>query len=607
MTFTAFILLFQIFLPGSSPGHSGSIVELGDSLVRATLDWPDQSPEGGFVFTAPDGRLTQTWVNELTDLEAVKRNKQLFLMIRWPDIKANKPVLYLEGILSGFSIYQNNRLIYPDSLLQKPETIRYNQFHIIPVDTTVKPIRLFLRLNFDHILELGSSRKLLAGDQTDILEHTIRYQQDSLVMAIANLLMGFTLLILANIILLSFLKFPRSIRKILVPFAWLFLVAAVDYLFTANYAFMPVSPIDFHPVVYAVVPLTIIYLLPVFYLIFFIRLYHAGWKQILWWMVGAHLILMLVTAVTLIDPTDFISIPILISELFIVLDFIFLLIILWQYRRSGSGIILTGISFLITFILVILDLSAMTGSQMENFSLYGIGFLLIAASYAFQVGQEYFRTHQIVETVQLELESQKARLSSLQETNMRIQVDALKSQINPHFLFNSFSTLLGLIEEKSEKAGPFVQELSNVYRYILLSKDKNLTELKSELEFLDAYTYLLKQRHQDGLHVEVDVPEAARDLKLPVLTLQLLVENATKHNIISVKKPLIIQIVWQSPGFLSVRNNLQRKPVMTLSTGMGLTNIRERYRFFTELPVEIHETSDRFTVTLPLLPAETPS
>lgn len=188
----------------------------------------------------------------------------------------------------------------------------------------------------------------------------------------------------------------------------------------------------------------------------------------------------------------------------------------------------------------------------------------------------------------------------LKRESLSAEYEALKSQINPHFLFNSLNTLSSLIDENPKTANDFVQKLSSVYRYLLTQRDKEMVQIKEELAFVDAYVYLNQIRFGANLKVHVDVPKELADKKIVTLALQILIENAIKHNIISAAKPLYIYMGIVNEKFI-VKNNLQRKQVMNESNGIGLNNIVHRYSFLTESEVEITETNDEFTVALPLL------
>ncbi|KAA9356354.1 sensor histidine kinase [Larkinella humicola] len=185
------------------------------------------------------------------------------------------------------------------------------------------------------------------------------------------------------------------------------------------------------------------------------------------------------------------------------------------------------------------------------------------------------------------------------------QLDVLKNQINPHFLFNSLNSLSSLISEEPRQAEQFVDEMARVYRYLLQTNEKNLTILKNELDFIRSYYHLLTMRYQSGVSLTIDVSTDYHTRRLPPLTLQLLVENAVKHNRVQASKPLKIRIGTTPEGWLEVRNNLQPKTIRVPSNKVGLTNIAAKYRLLGELEPVISDQDGHFTVILPLLAPET--
>lgn len=178
--------------------------------------------------------------------------------------------------------------------------------------------------------------------------------------------------------------------------------------------------------------------------------------------------------------------------------------------------------------------------------------------------------------------------------------DALKNQLDPHFLFNSLNVLTSLIEEDPGAAQKFTTSLSKVYRYVLEQKNKDLVSVDEELNFARTYVRLLKMRFEDSL--DFDIPEKASnpDAKIVPLSLQLLLENAVKHNVVTASKPLHLQ-VFEENGVLIVKNNIQEKQVVKKSSGVGLQNIQQRYSILTDRRVSISRVSGEFVVKLPML------
>lgn len=189
----------------------------------------------------------------------------------------------------------------------------------------------------------------------------------------------------------------------------------------------------------------------------------------------------------------------------------------------------------------------------------------------------------------------------LKKENLQSQLDALKNQVNPHFLFNSLNTLSSLIEEDKYKALVFVDELSRVYRYLLQNNECKLTSLENEMQFAKAYFFLLQTRFGDGVKLEVDIDSSHFVNSIPPLTLQILLENAVKHNQVSVSKPLCIKVYTDEKNNLCVMNNLQKKIQKVPSGKMGLANISAKYKLLNQPDVLIQETRDQFTVILPLI------
>jgi len=193
------------------------------------------------------------------------------------------------------------------------------------------------------------------------------------------------------------------------------------------------------------------------------------------------------------------------------------------------------------------------------------------------------------------------QLLKLQKENLQAQFDVLKQQVNPHFLFNSLNVLTSLIKLEPNLAEKFSEQLSKVYRYVLENKDNELVDLNTELNFLDAYIFLLNIRFVDKLRVNINIPEERRsDLIIP-LAMQLLIENAIKHNIMSKSEPLTIDIFIDSENFLNIVNNLQERPTQLVSTGVGLKNIQNRYLLLNNTEPTFEKTTTLFIARVPLV------
>lgn len=188
----------------------------------------------------------------------------------------------------------------------------------------------------------------------------------------------------------------------------------------------------------------------------------------------------------------------------------------------------------------------------------------------------------------------------LKRETIKAQLESIRNQIDPHFLFNNFNTLYGLIEEDSKLAKEYLLELSEIYRYILQNKDEEVVTLATEIDIAKSYMFLMKNRYAEAIHIEwqININESVH--YLPPLTLQMLLENAIKHNSIEEENPLQVTISAENDGYIEVKNNL-RKRTDILSTRLGLDNLKQRIHYLSDKPLEIIELENMFTVRVPLL------
>ncbi|MEO1436666.1 MAG: histidine kinase [Bacteroidota bacterium] len=184
--------------------------------------------------------------------------------------------------------------------------------------------------------------------------------------------------------------------------------------------------------------------------------------------------------------------------------------------------------------------------------------------------------------------------------NILAQYEILKNQVNPHFLFNCLNTLYSLLGDQAD-AKAFVTKMSKVYRYLLTFRNQSSIELEEELKFIDDYIYLQKIRFGDSLIFELNVPDHYHEYFLPPLSIQILIENAIKHNVIAQNKPLKIHISVDEEDFLVVQNNFQPRLEKADSTGIGISNIRDRFNFMTERKPTYEQNAEAFIAKIPLL------
>ncbi|MNX38934.1 Sensor histidine kinase YehU [compost metagenome] len=183
--------------------------------------------------------------------------------------------------------------------------------------------------------------------------------------------------------------------------------------------------------------------------------------------------------------------------------------------------------------------------------------------------------------------------------NLGAQYELLKQQVNPHFLFNSLNTLKSMVDIQDPQSSDFILKLSDFYRFTLESRKLDLIPLREELQILDSYVYLLKARFEDGFVLNNNVDQKQYDSAIPPFTLQLLIENSIKHNVVSLDKPLEIKLYTEN-DFLVIENQIQLKRGV-LSTGVGLDNINQRFMHLVHKEIEIDKNETTFKVKIPLI------
>jgi PAS domain S-box-containing protein len=203
-----------------------------------------------------------------------------------------------------------------------------------------------------------------------------------------------------------------------------------------------------------------------------------------------------------------------------------------------------------------------------------------------------------------QLTEANTQLLKVQKENLQSQFEVLKQQVNPHFLFNSLNVLTSLIKIDPDLAESFTERLSKVYRYVLENKEKDLVSLSTELEFLNAYLFLLEIRFMKKLFININIDKSYFDFQILPIAIQLIIENAIKHNTFSKIQPLKIEIYIDNLQRLNIVNNLNVRETKLVSTGVGLENINRRYALVCDQKPEFIKTNDQFIAKLPLLKSE---
>mgnify|MGYP002381697504 CR=1 FL=1 len=189
----------------------------------------------------------------------------------------------------------------------------------------------------------------------------------------------------------------------------------------------------------------------------------------------------------------------------------------------------------------------------------------------------------------------------LRRMSAQAELQLVKSQINPHFLFNNLNVLSALVMKNTEEANRFIEEFSKVFRYILNNHDKELVNIKTEMDYIKPYIFLLKKRFAEGLDISIDIPKDKENFYIIPASIQMLIENAIKHNVVSRSRPLHIRLHTNANNTIVVSNNLQLRDSVDNSTRVGLNNIIKRYWLVSGRKVEVFKDDKAFAVTLPLL------
>ncbi|MDC8002723.1 histidine kinase [Aureisphaera galaxeae] len=196
------------------------------------------------------------------------------------------------------------------------------------------------------------------------------------------------------------------------------------------------------------------------------------------------------------------------------------------------------------------------------------------------------------------------KMTALKKEVVTSKYKSLKSQISPHFLFNSLNTLTSLMYEDRDLASDFVSRLASCYRYILDNREEDLVSLEKELGFLDSFMFMMNVRHEGALTIKTNIKVSPVEYLIPTLTLQMLVENAMKHNFYSKEKPMEILVETRGKQRLVVQNTFRKRALEEESTGLGIQNVKNRYAFYTSQEVLVEEKEDVFVVEIPLLPRD---
>lgn len=281
--------------------------------------------------------------------------------------------------------------------------------------------------------------------------------------------------------------------------------------------------------------------------------------------------------------------------LFCLFIFFFNLRLLTRYSSPNVWWVLIGSNLFLTL------LAEVFGAWIQEYIFYENFTKIVWLGYFRRFSITFILVHIVMRIIVLVKESREkeAENERLRNASLNTELQLLKQQLNPHFFFNSLNSLSSVVRENPELARHYIHHLSKVYRYALASDEKSIVSLGEELDAIHSYIELLKMRFEENIRIKINIPEETRQVILPHLSLQPLLENAAKHNRATSKEPLEI-VLYIEEGTLVIKNNKQSPNSKVTSSGLGLSNLNERYRILFKQSIEIESTEEFFSVKLPL-------
>jgi len=264
-----------------------------------------------------------------------------------------------------------------------------------------------------------------------------------------------------------------------------------------------------------------------------------------------------------------------------------------HWRNYFFGRFLAGVLVNTSFATTLMVASVKFLSQANTEEMVKLGILCVITVFVYEIFYGWFFSYRYYAITQVEqLQSERMQLE--------LQFDSLKTQISPHYLFNCLNTISSLLFKDSYMAEEFIRRMADTFRYVLSNQKQKLVSLREEVAFVKAYYYLMQVRYEDHLRMEINLPKNVLESLIPPLSLQILVENAIKHNRITKENPLLVYISAKDNTHIIVTSTKTVAANPTAGFKIGLENIRQRYRFFTEEKIQIQD-GDKFTVQLPVL------
>lgn len=568
---------------------------------------PNENIEYGLDISVHEMEKAHWKLISRINIDQLFGDHEIWLRFQFPDKKWKNPAVLITGYLSSPEVWHNQKRVnYNDRSIENqsiPDPSTNNPFflHIIlfPSEEDYTGY-VYLRIPFENPYNIGTFEKIYIGDITDLTPLVQREGKENLRFSIPSLCLG-GILFFSGLLFLVLFLFPLKEQNYpFISFGFFSLLVGLSFIsIMPAYAAFGLPPklwINIETILFFLLPVGIVAFVE-YTFISFLRPY----LQKLWQFQVFLTVLAAIWFQVGFVPSYLFLLGDLIALLSIVLCFFSI------YKSSPlpsqpiSSSRLTMVSLFIFIIASTLDISKKLGLTSFGGYYYGFATLGLTLSFGYALLIHYKTTILKVRRYAVELETNKRKILDLEQVNLLAQFEALKNQINPHFLFNTLGTLITIIEEDRNQAINYVQELSRVYRYLLQTRNKHLVRLDEELDFIRSYAELVSSRFVSKFQINIQIPPSHYNYRLPPLGLQLLLENALKHNAVLASSPLKVDFSLEADNYIAVRNNLQPKRVVEKSYKVGLKNLAEQYRFFTDEKIIIISNSSFFIVKIPLI------
>lgn len=539
---------------------------------------------------------TSGWISaDEMGVDDIKGKNEILLKSYYNGAEYENPMIALTGYSGSFELYRDTVMIYSSGKYFNPDSENlYFDSHFVFLQKPLNGCCFTLRLHFKSYLDISGFSVALVGDAGLLADKVVDENRKMLQSALPELFMGIFLLIAGIFAIVAF--FIRFRQKDWLLFWFFVFSASQGYVFILEYIYMLVN---ISPVAFLASTIIVNNLVPVGILGIVARISGLPKNIMIKIMIGLHLIYTTLHLV-MIQYEIFNGL----FWLLLVIDIIIFVVVLIKSRiYKNRDFLFPVIALCILMILVILDIFAVFGVFFIAEDLSSYGMLLLTLSFAQFIERALYKSRKQNFDYEMEIQQTRNRLLSLENENVIAQYEALKNQVNPHFLFNSLNVLSSLIRLDDKKALRFIEEFADIYRYVLDANDKTLVEAEKELAFVRSYIFLQQLRYGKNLVIEPEHLQCEKDIYVVPLSVQILVENAIKHNEISAEYPLKIKISVEN-DYIVVTNTVRKLNYKPESNGIGLKNLSERYALLTSMETSFFIQGDEFIAKIPLIKSE---